>query len=393
MKKEIHSLISNVKNVAKCVQVNAKGVKTTKRVIVIESDDWGSIRMPSRATQDSLLEIDSGVLQHPFFRYDSIARGDDLSALFETLLSIKNANGQFPIITFNTAMANPDHGKIESSGYEKYYYECFLDTLKSYSPNEDIFAYWKDGMRLKLIRPQYHCREHLNVQRWMKTVRELKRTNSLMREAFDRKMISLPGMQTPQNQNVYMDSFNFDNEEECEGLEHIFEKGARMFESVFGYRLQSFIASCHIWGDHLEEIMKQNDIKYLQGKMYQMKPIVGKEGTSELERIKHYIGETNRSGQVYLIRNVDFEPSWSDTYDWVDRALNGIEIAFMMGRPAIISSHRLNFIGAIYENNRKKNLLMLRELLSRVVRKWPDVEFMSSDQLGNYIDELRNEDE
>ena len=94
-----------------------------------------------------------------------------------------------------------------------------------------------------------------------------------------------------------------------------------------------------------------------------------------------------------MIRNVDFEPSWSDTYDWVDRALNGIEIAFMMGRPAIISSHRLNFIGAIYENNRKKNLLMLRELLSRVVRKWPDVEFMSSDQLGNYIDELRNEDE
>ena len=36
---------------------------------------------------------------------------------------------------------------------------------------------------------------------------------------------------------------------------------------------------------------------------------------------------------------------------------------------------------------------MLKTLLEQVVRKWPDVAFMSSDQLGNYIDELGNEDE
>jgi len=62
-----------------------------------------------------------------------------------------------------------------------------------------------------------------------------------------------------------------------------------------------------------------------------------------------------------------------------------IEAAFLWNKPAIISSHRVNFCGHIDENNRKKGLTSLKQLLDEIVKRWPDVEFMSADELGDTI--------
>ena len=56
-----------------------------------------------------------------------------------------------------------------------------------------------------------------------------------------------------------------------------------------------------------------------------------------------------------------------------------------MGKPLIISFHRLNYIGFIDETNRSRNLLLLKQLLKLLTERWPDVEFMSSDKLGRLI--------
>lgn len=56
-----------------------------------------------------------------------------------------------------------------------------------------------------------------------------------------------------------------------------------------------------------------------------------------------------------------------------------IECAFKDKHIAIISSHRINFVGGIDVNNRIKNLELLDEFLSTLLMKFPDVEFMSSD--------------
>ena len=42
-------------------------------------------------------------------------------------------------------------------------------------------------------------------------------------------------------------------------------------------------------------------------------------------------------------------------------------------------------MGALNEENRRNNLKLLDELLRRILNKWPDVEFMTSDQLGEMI--------
>jgi hypothetical protein len=88
---------------------------------------------------------------------------------------------------------------------------------------------------------------------------------------------------------------------------------------------------------------------------------------------------------MYLSRNSFFEPSQLPTFDWVSDCLKRIELAFFWGVPVILSTHRLNFIGSIFPNNSANSLSLFKDLLQRIVRIYPDVEFMSSDELGQLV--------
>lgn len=80
-----------------------------------------------------------------------------------------------------------------------------------------------------------------------------------------------------------------------------------------------------------------------------------------------------------------FEPSSDLHKDWLNECKRQIEICLKNGNPIIISSHRVNFVGRINKKNRDNSLRQLLELLKWVSLKWPDVEFMSSDELGEVI--------
>ena len=45
----------------------------------------------------------------------------------------------------------------------------------------------------------------------------------------------------------------------------------------------------------------------------------------------------------------------------------------------------MNFCGHIDTENRKTGIHALKNLLKKIVYKWPDVEFMSSEELGDLI--------
>jgi hypothetical protein len=66
-------------------------------------------------------------------------------------------------------------------------------------------------------------------------------------------------------------------------------------------------------------------------------------------------------------------------------ALKRIEKAFQKNHPAIVESHRINFITTLQEKNRTTNLALLGELLTKVLEKWPDVEFVTTEKLGEII--------
>ena len=91
---------------------NIPGWRTPRKIVVVESDDWGSIRMPSKEILDQL-EKKGFIPKNDYYnRFDSLASKKDLSNLFDILSTVKDKNGNSAILTANTIVANPDFDKI-----------------------------------------------------------------------------------------------------------------------------------------------------------------------------------------------------------------------------------------------------------------------------------------
>jgi hypothetical protein len=71
--------------------VNVTGWHTNRKIVVIHSDDWGSIRMPSLKIRQRLQEHPLIDLNDPYSRFDTLASEADLESLFEVLMSVKDS--------------------------------------------------------------------------------------------------------------------------------------------------------------------------------------------------------------------------------------------------------------------------------------------------------------
>jgi hypothetical protein len=360
--------------------LNIPGVTTNKKIISFESDDWGSIRMPSKEIFDKLQSHNFSPELDPYLMYDSLASATDMQALFDVLRSVKDKNHNHPIITANVVMGNPAFELIKKNNFQEYFWEPFTATWQRYPHCQNVEAMWKQGQKEKVIKFQCHGREHLNVDQWMKN---LQKDNKLLKKAFDYKMISVSSKDSHLKFN-FMEGLDFFSILEQQNKKLILEEALIEFENYFGFKSKSFIANCYIWDDFIEEILAENNVQFIQGISNQIMPILRKNKHYH-KYVRHYFGEKNKFGQRYLIRNCFFEPSLNSKIDWVSDCLNRIKIAFKWGKPAIIGCHRLNFIGAIVEDNRAKNLISLKRLLKEITRIWPDVEFYSSDELFDRI--------
>lgn len=361
--------------------LNIPGWHTNRKIVVIESDDWGSVRMPSREVYEEFLRQDVRVDNDPYCRYDGLATKEDLTNLFDVLDSVRDKNGHPAVLTADSVVANPDFERIKNSGFDKYYYEPFTETLNKSPRHDGAFGMWREGIEKEVFHPQFHGREHLNVKKWMKTLREGHRST---RMAFDLGSFGLTAAVDPTLKNNYMGAFNSGLEEDILNYKCIIREGLELFEKIFDYRSESFIATTYTWNPKIEPFLKDYGVKYLQGLITQKIPH-GDDCSIEFRK-RNFQGKRSNVGLIYLMRNVFFEPSQSNVSDTVGECMTRINQAFRWGKAAVICAHRLNFIGSIDKSNTDRNLPMFKELLRRIVKQWPDVEFMSSDQLGNLIE-------
>jgi hypothetical protein len=372
-------MLNNSLHFIKKSVVNYQGFKTNRKLIVIESDDWGSIRMPSTQVFSKLKDRGIPVDKSPYCRFDSLESNTDLEYLFEILTKFKDINGNHPIITANTVVGNPDFEKIKQSQFNKYFFESFYETLARYPNRDKVVSYYKQGIKSKIFIPQFHGREHVNVEMWL----DLLKSNKQFQFAFEHGLWGLSTDVFPNfNKSIQatLDSFN-DN-----FLISSINSGLILFEELFGYKSKSFIANNFIWNSTLNSALKANGIEFLQGMKYQILP---KNGYEKRKLVRHYLGKKNNLGQFYLIRNCSFEPSLDNS--GTNKTIQEIQNAFFWKKPAIISTHRINFIGDIVESNRTKNLKDFELLLKNILKMWPNVEFVSSNVLGEIIKLNKND--
>ncbi len=354
------------------VRVNRNGRRIPDKVVVLESDDWGAIRTSSKAALDKLEE--KGIYHtSSIYQYDSLASASDLEGLFEVLACVRDHTGNPAALTANTIVANPDFKRIEQNGFREYHYEPCTETMKRYPEHENNWALWQEGMRAGLFKPQLHGREHLNISRWLKALQS--------NRDHTRFCFNLGMTYSGKEDYSFMEALDWDDMAEENSHERILREGAELFKQIFGYSSLSFIAPCYNWSARHEQYLAGAGVEILQGRRTQLSP------TGQLGRyrpIRHGWGEKNGLGQYYNIRNVFFEPSSNPRKDWVDAALAEIRTAFQFGKPAVVCTHRVNYVGFIDPANRSRGLNALADLLKTIVKTWPEVRFLSTDQLYAY---------
>ena len=312
---------------------------------------------------------------------DALESDDDVQFLMEVLSSVKDKHGKPAKFTLNNVVANPDFTKIKETDYQRYFFEPFTETLKRYDGTSHVLDLYKSGISNRVFQVQFHGREHININRWLSALRSGKRS---LKDAFEENMYTINTEAGISGRLNYLDSFGEDYDTEVETLESILKTGMSLFNSIWNFTPKSFIAPCYIWPSAVESILREEGIKYIQGSHVQLKPF---SGTSGLTKKYHYQGQLNKSnGLRYLVRNSFFEPTpHGSGMNEVDIVLNQIARAFKNGKPAIVSTHRVNFVGRLNIKNRDSNLRLLEILLKKITKIFPDVKFMSSDELGDLI--------
>ncbi|MCK5691811.1 MAG: hypothetical protein KAI08_03150 [Bacteroidales bacterium] len=366
--------INRIKSQVSRNLLNIPGWRTGRKLVIIESDDWGSIRMPSSEVYEKFISRGFDIAGSDYNRIDTLESNDDLEMLFEVLQSHKDSAGNSPLITANCVMGNPDFKRIRQSDFSTYYVEPVTETLKHYPQRDRVEELWKQGDSAGIFHPQFHGREHVNVVRWMEALRE--KTEGMM-FTFDHETTF-----SGDGDYNFMEVLDYNSPEDLKEMKEGLTEGLDLFEKVFGYRSLSFIPPCYTWNSEVEETLHEGGVRYIQGLVKQLIP-TGSFGNYNSKL--HFLGNKNAFGQYFLIRNAFFEPSLTKLSDPVGEVLNRIQIAFRWNKPAVIGSHRINFMGSLDEQNRKKNLQLLDDLLKAIIKLWPHVEFISSDELGNLI--------
>lgn len=358
---------------------NIPGKRTKRKLVIIESDDWGSIRMSSKESYMSLLKNKIPVDKSYYNRYDSLASENDLNNLFEILTSYKDSNGRHPVITANTIVGNPDFDKIKKENYQKYHFELFTETLKKYPNHSNSFSLWKKGIENRIFVPQLHGREHLNYKRWMKS---LQINDISARLAFEHKIFGYPLTKANSPNQNFMASFDVDEQNDIVDQKKNVKEAVNLFRDIFDYKAETFIAPNYVWHKGIEEALGDSGVYQLQSGLYQFVPKI--KSTTYRKKF-HYLGENNEFNQIYTVRNCFFEPSFCNRSDWVGYCLNRINTAFRWQKPAIICSHRVNYIGNISRSNRENGLRQLDDLIKKILIRWPDALFISSNELKHYL--------
>ncbi len=371
-----------LKNLAVNHLKNIPGWRTKRKLVVISVDDYGNVRLDSKKARENMDK--SGLKAHsPFDAYDTLETREDLEALYEVLTSVNDKNGNHAVFTPFALPCNINFEAMQEDGYQRYIYELLPDTYKKLSQLQPkaykgAWALWQEGIQKGIMLPQFHGREHLNLK-----VLENKLNNrdpELLIALENRSYTSISGSGFP---NIsYTAAYEFETLEENKNFKTILSDGLDRFKEVYGYNSVQFNPPGGREHPMIHKYLNEKGVKYLDTPFLKEQH----EGNGKYKKVLNWTGKKNREGMTYQVRNVVFEPTQDRGFDWVAYSFSQVEAAFRMNKPAIISSHRVNYCGGIEPKNREKGLADLKSLLNKVVETFPEIEFVSSAELGKIIE-------
>lgn len=356
--------------------------RTLSRIVVFESDDWGKDGLSQSVLKKLSTDFDAKDFLIPLMFHcdlhwlrDALETEDDLDRLYSILEKYTDCRGRHPVFTANIIVANPDFAAIRNNNFQSYI---------SLKPSIDLIIKWKEGINRGVFFPQYHGYTHFNYQWWL---RDLRNNDYFVKKLFDLGVARIPSFKVGQKRydygGEYVDlSVSPSKEFSYEEQQDIVRKGMDTFEGIFGYKSLTTIAPFYLWDENTEKAWQGFGIKYIQGSNYH---IIGYDEQKEPIRKRYFLGQINRLGQVYLLRTCSFEEFGGKIDAWKS-TMKEISRAFKRDYPAIINAHRVNYVSSVDPKMQDLAFAQLDILLRQIEKKFPDVIYLTSAELGELIE-------
>lgn len=354
-----------------------KGWRTKEKIIGFSVDDYGAIRLSSRHGRDYLQKVLDKPLTARMDLFDALETRVDLEALYEVLRSVQDSCGRHAVFTAYALSANPDiqamreRGTYSVEDVRQSFQQAESDQPSAY---EGAWKLWNEGIELRLVKPQFHGREHVNaalVQRLLDMQDPILQSNM--------EASCMAGLPSPAEMaNVgFTHSFGLHDESQLQRHRLIISDGVRRFQDIYGYQSRTFTPPAGQLHPSLDGYAFSEGLEILDKSFFSRRPV----GHGKTKWELNFMTPPTQDHQGVIVRTVSFEPTSEGYADPVGHAIKEIERAFLWNQPAIISSHRVNFAGHIDEKNRARGLHALSELLKRIIRRWPEVRFMAADEI------------
>ena len=313
-------------------------------VLIVESDDWGA-GPPEQAEQ--------------------------LTRIAAVLASHVNRTGQKPVMTLGVVLGVADGARILAGGLRQYHRRSL-----GQAEFASTFAAIKRGVEMGVFALQLHGEEHYWPPALLVAARDGPSVKGWLSGSDVPRTETLPAAL----QSRWIDATELPSKPlRSHEIRAVALAEAASFLRIFGKAPKVAVPPTFIWNDIVEAAWGEAGVEFVvtPGRRYVARDANG-DPVPEGPPIVN--GDRGAAGITYLVRDDYFEPARGHQ---AERGLAALVAKTRTGRPTLLETHRANFLddsatagAAIRE---------LERLLVLSLRAFPDVVFLSTQELGSQM--------
>lgn len=309
------------------------------RGVAFESDDWGLCGfVPAASAWDGLALDSLRTGRVPDVYWNSTLEDSGAVADLATLLAQYQGRDGLPALLQPNYIVSSRHFEITATGSENIAGDSWrqydLPALPPFYQRPGLWLAVAEAVRQGVWWPELHGAFHYDPRH-----RELAvARNRAARVAATRGILPFPGSMRAWELGPWRSRADLERE-----LSH----SCDVFATLFGRRPGSVMAPDYTWDNRCEELWQEQGLAVIQGKRQQRHPRY-RRGTW-LHRLRKTVARAwsrlVHPRLTYLERNCEFEPLQAgDTRQVTSDCLEQIRRAWGQGEPAIVETHRINFV-------------------------------------------------
>ncbi len=310
-------------------------------VLIIESDDWGA-----------------GPLQ----------QADALRRISALLQRIRDRCGHPAVMTLGVVLEVPDGARIAASCNAEYHALPLADARF-----DAVRTVMQDGIRAGVFAPQLHGQCHYWPAALLAAARKDIRIMDWLTASGPAATEGLPSPL----QSRWIDASSLPSQAlSNEAIQHAVAVEAEAYQAVFGRAPQVAVATTFVWSDAVEAAWAGAGVEVVitPGHRATCRNAAGEPACVDATMLT---GERSRAGQIYLTRDVYFEPALGHL---PQRLVDGLTTHTRQGRACLAEMHRFNFLQA-----QDASLATLEAGLNAALSTCPNLRFLTPLELGHAI--------